>query len=324
MIWEAFNLIKLAAPQIAVAMPMLVRDLLALYLRHSKANGLHCAQALAEREQLFKLFLIDHGDTAVEDCKPFHLSDWIDAHEDWRSVATRRAKANMIRAAFEWATEQERIPKNPFKKVRYAEAERRPCLPDECLATIQHLANKKFELALRFLRLTGCRLSELAEAAWADIDFDKAIWIIRRHKSRRYTHRDKVVALVPEAIQLLIHMAWAIAPVSDAAAMKTFLASQADSIIFLNNRGTPWNRRTLGQTLARIKKKYGIKTRASLHGIRHNGATEAIANGASMELIAEQYGHSSPAVTAKYYWHPNANHTSAIRDAFERGLQKDA
>lgn len=308
-----------------------VRELLALYLRHSRANGLHCPQALSDREALFKLFIsakhdgndILFGDYQVADCKAFHLSDWIDSNEGWKSVATRRAKANMLRAAFEWAAEQERIVKNPFKKVRYAESERRPCLPDEILETIEHVANKKFELALRFLRLTGCRLTELGEATWEGIDFENGIWTIYRHKSKRYTRKVKTVALVAEAVWLLQKQAIAAAKMPDATFNEAMLKPIITDTIFKNNRGTPWNKRTLGQGLTRIKVKFNIKTKASLHGIRHEGITNALANGAPLHLVSQQAGHASPAITDKYYWHPDKSHIQAIRQAFEKGLRKD-
>lgn len=300
-----------------------VREVCSLYLRHSKAVGLHCPQALAEREQLFELFVKAHGDKRTGECKPFHLSDWLESHEGWKSVATLRAKANMIRAAFEWAHDQERIQRNPFKKVRYAEAERRPNLPDKVLETIEHVANKQFEVALRFLRLTACRLTELAEATWKNIDFEHGSWTIPRHKSKRYTGRAKVIALVPEAVWLLQKMAIVAAHMPDAKFNAAALAPIADSLIFTNTRGTAWNRRTLGQQLARIKAKYNIRTKATLHGIRHEALTAPLANGASITLVSEQAGHASPTITHKYYWHRDDQHIHAIREAFERGLPKD-
>lgn len=42
----------------------------------------------------------------------------------------------------------------------------------------------RIERACRFLRLTGCRLSELCRAEWPDMDLERGIWVIHRHKSR--------------------------------------------------------------------------------------------------------------------------------------------
>lgn len=313
-------MLKLLAPQIAAAM-LTVRDVISLYLRHSKATGLHCPQPLAQREHILGLFVEHLGDTPVDDCKAFMLSDWIEAHEGWRSSVTKRSKAAMIKAAFQWAADGERIQRNPFKTVRYAESERRPDLRDEDLKILESLANKKYETVLRFLRLTGCRIGELCEAKWPDIDLDRGIWTIDKHKTRKKTKRAKMIALVPEAVQLLIHVAGAIAPVSDTLPMKSLLASQADSFVFLNTRGRPWSIINLGQQINRLKRRHGLTFKASLHGIRHRFGSASVAAGAPIMLVSKQMGHASVTTTQKYYV-DLSEEMDAIRNAAQLGQPK--
>lgn len=274
------------------------------------------------------------ADLDVRDARPYHLTDWIEAHPSWKSVSTRRSKADQVKAAFSWAEEQGRIDRNPFKQVRYREAERRPDLPDDTLERVCRLANKRYEEALRFLRLTACRLTELCEAEWADVDLDRGVWTIPRHKSRRFTGRAKVVALVPEAVELLRSLgkssleAGAAAPNTSAAPVDVRGANvPADAPvvvtghIFRNNRGTPWTRRTLGQQLRRMKERFGIRTPASLHGIRHRFGTCAVAAGAPIKLVAQQMGHSSVTTTERFYVNLSGE-IEAIRAAAEKGLPK--
>jgi integrase len=307
-----------------------VRDVVALYLRHSKATGLHGPDALADRERVLGHFARDLGDTPVTDLKPFHLSDWIEQNPKWKSVSTRRTRASAVRACFHWAAESERIERNPFWKVRYAEAERRPELPDPVIERVASLANKAYERAVRFLRLTGCRLSELCRATWADVDLDRGVWTIPWHKSRKHTHRPKVVALVAEAVQLLQVVRNVVPAVqagaagrAEAAGNEREAAVAASGAIFLNNAGRPWNRRALAQQLRRMKARYGITEKATLHGIRHRMATAAIANGASLKLVSTQLGHSTTAITERYYVHIGPEHLDAIRQAAALGVPKE-
>ncbi len=265
-----------------------VRALIALYLRHSAVIELHCPAAMEDRTATLGLFAESYGDIPAADCKPFHLTDFIEGRTSWRSAATRRGKASSVRACFAWAFEEERIPRNPFKSVRYVEAERRPDMPDEILERVQRLANKRFEVAIRFLRLTACRLSELSRAEWPDMDLERGIWTIHRHKSRKSTGRPKLVALVPEAVSLL-H------------ALRAETPPGYQGTVFLNNRGTAWNRITLGQHLRRMKRRHGIETPATLHGIRHRFGSCAIAAGAPLKLVSAQMGHATTAVTERYY-----------------------
>lgn len=285
---------------------MTPREIFAAYLRHSAATGLHAPEALVMRQQVFDLFNSVHGDTPIEQLRAFHLTDFVEGHAGWRSGSTRRSRSDCIRAAFNWALHQERIARNPFIGVRYSETERRPEMPDGVLGRIVQHASKPVEHALWFLRLTGARVGELCAANWPDVDFSAAVWTIHRHKSKRYTGRVKVVALVEEAIELLDHV--------------RKYQGDDEGPLFLNSRGTRWTRRTLGQNLTRIKKRHRIVTPASLHGIRHRVASAAIGNGAPIKLVSEQMGHSSCSVTERFYYHPSAAYLDSMRDAMRSAL----
>lgn len=265
---------------------MTVSELLALYLRHCAIESIHSPEARADRERVFRDFLAAHGDMAVSECKAFHLTDFVEANPRWRSVSTRRAKANYLRAAFAWAADGERIGRNPFRAVRYQEAERRPDMPDDVLTVLEKVSNGPFALAVRFLRWTGCRLSELCQATWDQFDLERGVWVIQRHKSRKKTGKPKVVALVSDAVELLRSVA--------------HVANPGDRV-FVNNCGRPWTRKSLGQHLRYLKRRHGIDTPATLHGIRHRFGSCGVAAGAPIKLIAQQLGHHSVQVTERYY-----------------------
>lgn len=306
-----------------------IGDVIALYQRHAKANGVHGDAAGAEREYTFGLFVAEYGRIPAREAKPFHLTDFIDRHPEWKSVATKRQKAGGIKAAFRWAWLQERIDRHPFANVQYGEHERRPELPDEVLQLLVAAATKPFERVLRFLRFTACRLGELCEARWKDVDLDRGVWFVEKHKSRRYTNKPKVVALIPEAVDLLRAdlvrqmqrrglLGWKL---TDG---ETVIVPDdlADAPIFLNSHGKAWTPGVLGNTYRRMKKTLGIKTKASLHGVRHRALSAMVENGAPLKLVAEQAGHASTAVTERFYLHIGLQQIDAIRDAAARGRPK--
>lgn len=280
-----------------------VDALIALYLRHCQSNGIHCPEARYDRVKTLNLFVAQYGRLNVELLKPYHLTDFVNAHPGWKSTSTKRAKSNMIRACFGWACDEERIDRNPFKKIRYPEAERRPDMPDEIIDRMCRVSNKRFEAVIRFLRLTGARLSEMANAQWADFDLIHGIWTIPRHKSRRYTQKPKIVALVPAAVSLLKGI------------------ERFADVVFLNNKNRPWNRRTLWRALKRTKDRFGIDCKASLHGIRHRTASAALDNGASLELVSEQLGHSNTVVTKRFYWNKSESTLNGMRAAIQAGIE---
>src|SRR5450631_1472379 len=92
-------------------------------------------------------------------------------------------------------------------------------------------------------------------------------------------------------------------------------------VIFLNNRKTPWSRRTLGQQLLRMKARDEVSTVATLHGVRHQFASEAVKNGASLKAVSLQLGHADIAITSKMYVHLDGD-TDFMREAAELAMPK--
>jgi integrase len=281
--------------------PATVADVIDRYLQHAEAIGLFCAESLTQRLRTLGEFKDKFGALSVTDCRAFWLADWIEQHAGWRSSSTRKAAANAVNAAFNWAAKQGRIEKNPFATINYAEAEPRPPMPDDDLAILAEVCNKAFERALRFLRLTGCRLSEMCGLTWPDVNLDRGIAVIHQHKSRKHTRKSKAFALVPEAVELLQEVRRRQKP------------SYA-GVIFLNNHNRPWTRRTPGQQLRRLKLRHNLTTPATLHGIRHMWGSRAIANGAPLKLVSAQLGHATTAITERYYC-DLSNEMDAIRQA---------
>jgi integrase len=289
-----------------------VRAVVERYLQHCLSNNVHTPDARSERTRTFKQFLAwvpdqasgfpltsgspPIGDWPLVNCQPFHLQDWIESNPKWKSSSTRKAKANIVNAAFNWARKGRRITDNPFEHVNYEEAERRPCMPDEVLQVVMEKANLKFERALTFLRLTGCRQSSMFRLRWEHIDWDSKIPVARlpvsMSKSGKKKKKGTTIILLPEAVELL---------------RKVKAEDFHEGEVFRNNRGKPWNRGLLGQQLRRMKKRLDLREAATLHGIRHQVGTTAVRNGTSIKFVSRFLGHSSTAVTEKHYVHDEAD-----------------
>lgn len=295
-----------------------VNEVLMLYLRHSERNGVHGSEALADRRRTFAAFQQAYGMCWMSQVRSHMLADFIDNHPTWKSSSTRKAKAVQIKAAFQWAYDQERIDRNPFRSIRYQESPRRPDMADDTLETVCRLGTKPYEQALRFLRLTACRLSELCQCQWDQIDAARAVWAIPKHKTIRYTRKAKLVALVPEALDLLAQVKAAWRPFAFDCDWKR----RQETWVFLNRRGNPWTRHTLAQNLRRMKARGFIDSAASLHGIRHRFGSAAAAAGAPAKLVATQMGHASVTTYERYYCDLTGE-LGAVRDAARLALPKE-
>lgn len=293
-----------ALPDSEPCVSMIVRR----YLRYIDNSGRFCPEAFVERKRTLSRFADALGNIPVSECRPFHLTDWIEAHSNWKSISTRGSKARAVKACFAWAAREQRIRSNPFAALRYDEAEPRAPMDDATLAQLLQNANQPFERALRFLRLTGCRLSGLCRMTWPDVDLDAGVIVLQHHKSRRTKCRSRPIVLLPEAVDLLIELG-------------RDQGETLQGVVFRNHYGTAWTRRALGQALRRLKIKTGIRSAATLHGIRHQFATVAVRQGAPIKLVSLQLGHSSVSVTERYYLHLDQD-LETIRDAIKLAMPK--
>lgn len=293
-----------------------VRQVVDRYLQHCLAVGTHSAEARSERERTFRVLMAYTspafdgvlGELPLTLCLPCYLEDLIEGNERWKSTSTRKAKANQINAAFNWAVKTKRVADNPFSGINYPEADPRPCMPDDVLGKVMVKANKHFERALVFLRLTGCRLSDLFRLCWDHIDWEKGLARLPVRKSKRNgaPRKPKPLILLDEAIELL---------------KKVRAEDYHEGIVFRNTQGRPWNRRTLGQELDRLKDRLGIDCQATLHGIRHQVGTLAVKAGISVKFVSRLLGHSSSAITERYYVHDDEDFES-MRIAAEAAKPK--
>jgi hypothetical protein len=122
-------------------------DVIEKYLTSCEKNHTHSPEALVERQRVHRGFAAEQvdgkliGERELSECLPHFLSDWIEANPKWKSSSTRKAKANAVNGAFNWAARGRRIADNPFRSVNYPEADPRPPMPDEDLEKIVAKAN---------------------------------------------------------------------------------------------------------------------------------------------------------------------------------------
>lgn len=71
---------------------------------------------------------------------------------------------------------------------------------------------------------------------------------------------------------------------------------------------------TLSNRFRALERRAGIPHRG-LHALRHTHATLALAAGARLDVVSRQLGHSSIAITADTYGHPD---DAALEEAARR------
>jgi integrase len=289
-----------------------VASVIDLYISH--AGSSYSERSLYERKLILQSFAELHGWRKVNDrdCLPYHITEWLAAHPEWKSDWTKASAVNVIQRPFNWAVDERLIPANPFRGKTHRPGEpRRPLTNGEFQALLraasvwlkrQRLKNPhpsdvmrrkrpsagaRFRHLLIFLRFTGARPGEASHVEWTDIDLEKAVIILYKHKTSR-TQRDKkprIIPLHPVVLKLLIYIR---------------RLGQPGQRVFLTHRKTPWNRSNLSLRVRRTRKVAGIPDDAKLYGLRHAFGTRAIVNHLDLKTLAELMGHTTTRMTEHY------------------------
>lgn len=78
--------------------------------------------------------------------------------------------------------------------------------------------------------------------------------------------------------------------------------SQAGDPVFSTATGTAMSARNTGRALTRISKRAGVED-VTAHALRHTFASMLIERGRDPVFVADQLGHTNPAITLRVYAH---------------------
>ena len=78
---------------------------------------------------------------------------------------------------------------------------------------------------------------------------------------------------------------------------------QPGDLIFRREDGEPWGKSNQQPRMRSVLKAAGIKRHIRFHDLRHTFATLLAMNGTSLQLIANQLGHSGTRMAEKHYAH---------------------
>jgi integrase len=171
--------------------------------------------------------------------------------------------------------------------------------------------------AIRLLAFTGCRLREVLNLTWGEVDFDRGVLWLKDSKTGR-----KTVVLSGASIAILAGMAERLEspPHSDA---PVFVDQPADVQSVDHNDATATAedeaetpalkpRADLHRPWKTVCRAAGLPDDTRIHDLRHSVASLALQNGLSLPMIAGLLGHRSPQTSSRY---AHLDHSSQRRSA---------
>ena len=135
---------------------------------------------------------------------------------------------------------------------------------------------------------TGCRISEMTEVKWGEIDFDRGTLIVTGKGSK-----DRLVILGRPALAVLSELRKKTEEIDPALA-----ADAAD--VFRSKRMIRASPRFVERRMKRYLAEAGLPTDVTPHKLRHSFATHLLDAGADLRSVQEMLGHASLSTTQIY------------------------
>ncbi len=141
--------------------------------------------------------------------------------------------------------------------------------------------NSKHKAILATIYSCGLRLSELTNLMIKDVDSSAMTVTVRQGKGKR----DRVVVLSKKLLILL---------------REYFVQYKPKEYLFEGQTGGKYAARSVQQVLKQTLTKSKIKTKGSVHSLRHSYATHLIEQGTDIRFVQELLGHKSIKTTLIY------------------------
>jgi integrase len=175
----------------------------------------------------------------------------------------------------------------------------------ESLIEVAREHEPRFAPLLILLLSTGMRRGEALGLRWTDIDFEHGALTIRRAITRGAetspkSGKSRTVKMPATLTTMLFDLLGERRVESMSKGWKEVPAS-----VFCSERGTPLDERNVNRVWDRVRRRAqsrGVRP-LKLHCARHTWATLALGAGKSVRWVADQLGHSDPALTLRVYAH---------------------
>jgi integrase len=264
-----------------------VAHVLNAFLKHSRSQ--HSEETAKWHAYLLNPFLMMFGKLRVTRLRTKHVRAWVKS-KGYNPTSANKA-IGVLKRAFNWAVEEEHLPRNPIAHVRKPKplTRDRVLAPEERRLILASIKGPAFRQFVNAMTLTGCRPGEVATVTAADVDLGTGLWVLTKHKTAKKTGRPRIVYLCPEALELT----------------RELVARHPEGPLFRNSRGKPWTRNAVRIRFRNLRKKHPTLKGVIAYAYRHSFTTNALENGVGVAQVAELLGHTDTQMVMRHYSHLN-------------------
>ncbi len=280
-----------------------VAHILKGFLKHSREE--HEPATAAWYEDLIQGFTKLWGKLRYTKLRKKHVRKWL-AETGYNPTSANKA-LGAVKRAFNWAVEEEHIPKSPIAHLRKPKplTRDRTLTADERTLILSSIKDEVFRTFVNAMTLTGCRPGEVGRVTATDVDLVGGLWVLKKHKTAKKTGKPRLVHLCPEALTLT----------------QELIAKNPDGPLFLNARGVAWTRNAVRIRFRRLRKKHPRLKGVVAYTYRGSFATDALEAGVPDASVAALLGHTNTATLHKFY-NRLSGRTTHLKDAAEKATKK--
>ena len=186
-------------------------------------------------------FLDNHPVSLVADLKPLHITQWLGRFPN-HSSTTRRNNIRAVKRCVQWAFEEGYIAENPIAHVKAPTAESREIevTLEEFQDLLDYVPSPGFRNLLMVTWETGCRPQESLRVEARHVDLENSRWVFPK-KEAKVKSMPRIVYLTDEAMRIT----------------RELMIKHPTGPLFLNSRGVPWNKNSVGCVFHRIQIRMG-------------------------------------------------------------------
>lgn len=248
------------------------------------------------------------------------ITNWMtDMRNRGLAPATVKRRIACLKVLCRWLEDEERIPNNPFHRLRATVRLARRLPRNLTHAELKSLLGTNdvldegrpnfqantLTLALELLFTTGIRIGELCSIHLNDIDLGSGIILIKGKGNR-----ERRVFLVDDNIKKRI---------------KAYLKRRSQTIpstntLLVTRRGNPISPDLIRKSLHQRTESLGLPRKITPHMLRHTAATQLLENGVDIRFVQKLLGHASISTTEIYTHVSDTKLQEAIKTANPRRL----
>jgi integrase/recombinase XerD len=199
-----------------------------------------------------------------------------------------------MKAAFNYALKSHYIADNPLRQVKpysIPQKERLSFNKEEIDLVLSTITNKNIRNIVIFGLLTGCRLGEILNVQWKDINLIERILVIRNKPT--FKTKSGKIREIPISDTLLKHLS------NNSQQLNIIKLYEAEDYLF-NKNGARYNKDYITRSFKRYLRIAGMDERYHFHCLRHTFLTQLATQGVSLYHLKEIAGHSDVKTTEVY------------------------